>query len=221
MPTTDYFAEDGTKLPGTTTILGRMLHKPALVPWAYKRGKDGLSLYRSRDEAAEAGTLAHDLIEQKIQGAEPSLPEDTDEAVANAAWRGYEGYARWADVCGVEYVATEVSLVSEKFRFGGTLDAVARGYDDRRLMLLDWKTSNALYADNVFQLAAYWILVEENYPEWGPIAEFWILRFDKRDASFHHHSWGRGNGTVEKAREAFVYMRRAYDFVKAVEKVVR
>lgn len=223
MPTTDYFVADGTKVPGTTTILN-LLAKPALTPWAYKRGKQGLPLYDSRDQAAEAGTIAHDLIEQQIKrGGDDTLPPQhagAGAATIALARKGAEGFKRWAKFVKLEYLWTERHLVSEKFRFGGTPDALA-SMTDVGLLIVDWKTSNGLYDSHLYQLAAYGILVEETEPERGPIDEYHLMRFDKRDGSFHHHSWAASSETMQNARGAFVHTRRAYDFVKAVQRVVR
>ena len=67
-PRKGYFLKDGTKVPGTTTIIGRFKESGALIAWAYKRGKDGLELYDSRDKAAEIGTIIHGLVERFLKG---------------------------------------------------------------------------------------------------------------------------------------------------------
>lgn len=222
MPTIDYKLQDGTRVPGTTTIIGRFKESAALIGWAYKQGKQGLDLYKSRDDAAEAGTLAHDLVEQFLQDREtpPAMSPGVEEDIANWAWRGYEAFQRWEQHNQFSYVGTEMHLVSEKFRFGGTPDAVART-PEGELVMLDWKTSNGLYLDHVIQVAAYGLLVHECRPEWGEIRRYDILRFDKRDASFHHHSWHADSDTIQKAIRAFKRMRPLYDDVKDLAKVIR
>jgi hypothetical protein len=46
------------------------------------------------------------------------------------------------------------------------LDAV--GMIGNELILLDWKCANAVYADYLYQLAAYGLLWNENYPDHPP-----------------------------------------------------
>lgn len=38
MPTKNYRLKDGTPVLGTTTIIGRILNKPALISWGYRQG---------------------------------------------------------------------------------------------------------------------------------------------------------------------------------------
>ena len=58
---TIYKLEDGTKVPGVTTVLG-ILNKPALVKWANNLGLQGIDSNKYRDEMADIGTLAHQMI---------------------------------------------------------------------------------------------------------------------------------------------------------------
>ena len=57
-PKGGYRDEDGKRIPGVTTVIGRFKESGALIRWAYGRGRDGEELYESRDKAAEAGTAA-------------------------------------------------------------------------------------------------------------------------------------------------------------------
>ncbi len=72
-PKGGYRTTDGTKVPGVTTILGRFKDSGGLLWWAFEQGKAAQrgeinSLYDKRDSAAEAGTIAHDLVEMHIKG---------------------------------------------------------------------------------------------------------------------------------------------------------
>ena len=51
----------------------------------------------------------------------------------------------WESVNRITFGHTEVSLVSEKYAFGGTLDAI--GMIGNSPIVLDWKCANAIYAD--------------------------------------------------------------------------
>ena len=67
MPTFDYKDSKGTRLPGTTTIINRFKESGGLIHWAWTVGRDGGDYRKARDKAADAGTIAHDMIEQFIR----------------------------------------------------------------------------------------------------------------------------------------------------------
>jgi len=74
-----------------------------------------------------------------------------------------KSFIRWANsIDGVIY-ATELKVVSRRYAYSGTLDAV--GKIGGKLVILDWKTSSRIYSDMQFQLAAY----SEAYNEWAEL----------------------------------------------------
>jgi predicted RecB family nuclease len=207
----DYRLADGTRLPGTTTITGRFKQAEGLIYWAWKQGCDGLDYRDIRDKAANAGTLAHDMIEADIQGEFIEVVEREDETYMLAR-RGYEGYKRWAEQSHLKIIDTEIKLVSEEYRYGGTPDAIGMLGDV--LVLLDWKTGKRLYPEALLQLAAYRQLLGENGHGW--VQEFHLIRFGKEDASYHHHSWQ----DLSKAWDAFKLMRELYELDKTLKAAV-
>lgn len=207
----DYRLSDGTRVPGTTTVAGRFKAAEGLIHWAWKQGYDGLDYRDIRDAAANAGTLAHDLIEADIQGWIIDLTAHSEDIV-RLAWAGFEGYRRWAEQSQLKITQTELKLVSEQYRYGGTPDAI--GFLGERLVLLDWKTGNRLYPEALIQLAAYRQLLGENGHGW--VEEYHLIRFGKEDASYHHHSWQ----DLSKAWEAFRLMRELYELDKQLKKAV-
>jgi len=220
-PTQGYYNAAGDKLPGTTTIIGRFKESGGLVQWAYKSGREHerlvfqgkpapKHLYDVVDEAALAGNIAHDMIEAHILGKE-FKPEASDEILTKAR-NSFAQFLEWREQSRIEIVATERAYVSERHQFGGTVDAIGR--DGRgRIVLLDWKTSNAVYQDYLIQLAAYALLLEECAPEWTPQG-FHLLRVAKESADFAHHFFGE----LEEAKEQFLLFRRAYDIDKKLSK---
>ena len=217
-PKGGYKLLDGTKAPGVTTILGRWKESGGLMHWAFKQGKSAergeiSHLYDKRDEAANAGTLAHDLVESHINKTKaPELPKNK---VGELAQQGFENYLRWAADNRLEIISQEMQLVSEKYRFGGCPDAV--GVNSRgELCLLDWKTSNGVYPDYIIQLAAYWKLWELNNPTRPIKGGFHLCRFSKEYADFAHHYWAE----VDTGWEQFKLLRKAYDLDKELKKRV-
>ena len=200
-----YKCTDGKRVPGATTILSRYKDSGGLIHWAWKQGVEGLDYRKTRDDAADAGSLAHDLIECEIHGEIPIVPPGTDPEIETRARSALENYRQWKESNRLEIIETEQPFVSELYRFGGTLDAI--GILRGNLCLIDWKTSNQVYADYLCQIAAYTLLWEEFRDQ--PIKEAHLLRFDKEFGSFAHHRWDRK--VIDTATEAFLLMRKLYD----------
>ena len=87
-----------------------------------------------------------------------------------------------------------MKLVSEEYQFGGTFDAICEV--NGKLVICDWKTSNAVYDEFLIQLGAYRQLIQENlgYDIRGAI----LLKLDKEEKGVyeeHHYkikdlNWG-------------------------------
>ena len=74
----------------------------------------------------------------------------------------------------------ETSLVSEQYKFGGTLDIVAKDKKDK-IWLTDQKTSKRIYDSHLFQLSAY----EQLWNECNPLLKIdksCIVRIDRTEA---------------------------------------
>ena len=152
-----YRAEDQEIVPGVTTILG-ILNKPALVKWANNLGLRGIDSSKFVDEKAAIGTLAHQMIADYLKGEQTDTSEyskvQIDQA-ENAALAFFE----WERTHPIEPVLVETPLVSELYRFGGTIDCLARLNGD--LCLVDFKTSSGIFPEMMIQVAAYRQLLEE------------------------------------------------------------
>lgn len=209
-----YKDKSGQRLPSVTTIISRFKDSGGLLYWANTCGLDGQTLEEARAPAATAGTMAHDLVEAHIKGEE--LPDLFGNAnVIAKARAAFEVYLGWQSMTKLEIRHTEVSLVSEKHRFGGRLDAI--GVVNDKLVLVDWKTSNSVYADYLYQLAAYRLMWEETYPDHPIIGGFHLCRFAKEEGDFSHHYFP----SLDEETETFLLMRRLYDRVKKTEKRVK
>lgn len=215
-PKGGYKLKDGTKCPGVTTIISRFKDSGGLLWWAFEQGKlaeQGIisSLYDKRDEAADAGTLAHSMVERYIEdGTRLVIP---DNEVGKQAEQGFKNYLQWEENNRIKIVKQEMEMVSEKYQFGGCPDAL--GIDNQNnLCILDWKNSNAIYQDYLIQLAAYKVLWEENNPNKPITGGFHLLRFSKDHADFAHHYWNE----LDDAWEQFKLFRQAYEFDKLLKK---
>lgn len=158
---TIYKTQDGQRVPGATTITG-LLNKPFLITWANRLGLEGIDSTKYRDEAASIGTLAHEMVQAHLQGYEldTSTYSQRDIDLAENALIKFYG---WEKEHTIEPIICEIPLVSEKHRYGGTVDCYCKL--DGVPTLLDFKTGKAIYPEMFFQLAAYEELLKEHgYP---------------------------------------------------------
>ena len=206
----------GNVVPSVTTIIGRFKDSGALLYWANKMGREGKTLDEARQAEMTAGTLAHTLVEMSLGGDEnPSVDGQASPEVVARAKNAFDAYRKWAKMTAVEIRYSEVPLVSERYKFGGRLDAV--GLIGNELALCDWKAANGVYVDYTFQLAAYGLLWEEAYPDHPLTSGYHLLRFAKEEGDFSHHHFPK----LEKEAISFLKMRELFDLVKDCEKRVK
>lgn len=210
MPTAKagYFLKSGARVPSVTTVLGRFKDAGPLMYWAWQCGKDGKDFREERDKAADAGTLAHAAVEQWVAGENFSFT-GTPEIVAKAQ-KAFGAFLEWAEQTKLKVDKTELPLVSEKYAFGGTFDAILVG--SKRAMG-DWKSSNGIYGEYLAQLAAYGQLWAENFPDEPIEGGYHLLRFDKNHGDFTHKWWG----DLKAGWDYFIRLREAYEFDKELK----
>lgn len=216
---TKYLLADGkTRVPGVTTIVNRFKDSGGLIHWAWTQGTEGKDYRNTRDDAADTGKIAHQWIEDYIHGgARTQFPNATAEQLTQAE-SGFTAFLDWATQVNLEVIATEIPLISEKHRFGGTLDAVARVAG--QVVLLDWKTSNGVYADYIGQVAAYRELLRENAAALGgaKVPEgAQLLRFGKEFGDFHAHSYP--SQVLDAGWRFFALAREMYDLDSKLKRV--
>ena len=199
-PHITYRNSKGEKVVGTTTALG-MLNKPALIYWAYKRGKDNLELYESRDKAANVGTIVHERIMAYYKGY--TIDKSN---IAPDAWtasnNSMKSFREWAKPRKVKPIVIEEPMVSDTYGYGGTPDLF--GNMDGELTLLDFKTGSDLYEEQFIQLAAYKNLLEEQgyFPK-----KIVILNIPKTgDDNFTVKSISADDKTMDLRFEKFIHL---------------
>lgn len=215
-PKAGYRNKDGKRVPGTTTIISRFKDSGGLVQWAYQCGLDGLDINKVRDDAADAGTCCHDMIDDHLHHR-LNHPHSFTEPVIARAGHAFLAYLEWAEQSKLELVASEQSLVSEKYQFGGTFDAVLT---NGKLRLLDYKTSSGIYTDYLIQVAgAYSLLWAEHNPD-KPLEGMDLLRISKPKApddpvSFEHRHFSAEIFPI--AQRQFILLREAYELDKRLK----
>lgn len=148
------------------------------------------------DEAGDIGHMAHKCLEDSINFAMQNDPDKivrqlinipSDLLAANAAGSGFN----WMKRHNVRWRETESKIYSLEHNYAGTMDglAVCDSCDDRaccpevfkdRLSLIDWKSSNHLKIEYLFQTAAYKHAKMEEFPDLK-ILDTWILRLGKSE----------------------------------------
>lgn len=158
---TRYKTSDGKQVPGVTTILG-VLNKPALVKWANNLGLQGIDSSRYVDKMASIGTLAHYMIQCHLAGEVPDFSAYSPEEIEKAN-NSLKSYHAWESQHTLKPLLCEAPLISERYRFGGTIDCYCTL--NGITTLLDFKTSKAIYPEHIVQVAAYRMLLREHgYP---------------------------------------------------------
>lgn len=205
---------DGARVPSVTTILSRYKESGPLIHWAWTEGVEGRDYRQTRDAAASAGTLAHELVERWAGGEGNPVALHADATIASRANNAFAAFLEWAKQTNLRIVRSEVALTSERYRFGGTLDAMLV---NNALALGDWKTSNGIYADYLLQLAGYGILWEENNPDQPIAGGYHIMRFSKDHGDFEHRFFS----DLEAEKRHFLLLREAYGYDQQLKKRVR
>ena len=213
MATINYKLKDGTRISGVTTIISQNLgwNKQQLMYWANQMGLDGKNHRDVAQKAADAGTIAHYLIECDIKGITPDISSYQQEQLDKAE-TCLLNFLEWKKMVNLQTLTTEVHLVSEIYGYGATPDLVGVVID--KLSLIDWKSSSGLYPDYLIQLAAYKVAWEENNPDKPLEGGFHLLRIDKESASFHHHHWN----ALPEAWEAFQNLLALHKLQKPLKK---
>lgn len=204
MPTHDYRLRDGTRVSGVTTIISSNLgwNKQALLSWSWREGKEGRDFRKTRADAADIGTMVHAMVEADLKEETIPIPPVEMRGVADASFAAFQDFKRSTDL---KTVSVEVPLVSEKHRYGGTIDRVVMA--NGKLCILDLKTSKDIYEDMKIQIRAYGELWAENNPD-RPVECYYILKLSKTDGGFSWTSYPN----LDKYWELFLLLLRVNEF---------
>jgi hypothetical protein len=156
---TIYKKEDGTIVPGASTIAKMLDKSGALTYWAWNLGRQGIDYRKSRDESGTIGSLSHYRLMCGHRNEKPDMTEYAKDIIDKSD-NCLVSYHAWAKVHKLEMILCEKELVSHKYDFGGTPDFY--GKCDGVLELQDYRTGKRLYDDYWIQVAGYDILLEEH-----------------------------------------------------------
>ena len=214
-PKGGYKTADGTKIVGVTTLINRFQEVGGLLYWAFEQGKAAErgeieKLYDRRDTAAAYGTQVHNLVEAHISGKYLDLSMSIPEVR-----QGFDNYLSWERDSKIKIDKQEIPLVSEKYGYGGTLDAPGHDSQGRRI-IADWKTSDKVYPNHLLQLAAYGQLWNENYPDDPVTGGFHLCKFSKTFGDFAHFHFAE----LDDAWKQFKLFLQCYQIDKRLKKRV-
>ena len=122
----------------TVSQLLDILNKPALLKWANKIGLEGTSLDTYRSKSMAAGSSLHEQIKNHILYGMPF-----DEVATQDKFNIFIGDKK--------IISVEQDIETEWFI--GRYD-VEVSFNDT-FFLCDWKSSDAIYFENILQLVAY------------------------------------------------------------------
>lgn len=194
-----------------TTVLNQWgIKTQPLIFWAYKKGEKGIPMYEK--EEADVGTLSHLMIDCEVKGKALNLEEFPINIVEQAK-TCFENFQTWKKRHDFNPVETEISLISEKYQFGGTIDCIAQ--IDDKLSIADWKTGKDVYEDHIIQIIAYKVLWDENFPDHPITGGSHVIRTGKEMAMFSYNWYG----DFPKAWDVFMHLRELYDLAKEIKKL--
>ena len=185
---------NGESIPSVTSIT-RLLDKPALLWWATGEMEKEILSYlesripinpeslkkarsaymRTRDAAADSGTMVHDWIENHIKSKlglveSPSIPEFKEgDEVGQKLMNGIQAFLQWEMENDVRFVAAEQFVYSKKHHYCGKFDfsCTMAPTGHRLLHVADNKTSKGIYSEMLYQVSGYQGALAEEYSEVG------------------------------------------------------
>lgn len=183
------------------------------------------------DEAGMVGNMAHNFIENiiKSQLKDPKW-KFMDKPADPRAVSAIDAALSWMKAHNVRWICTERKIYSKIHKYAGTMDGLAWtdsctdplccpvAFKDRK-SIIDWKTSNNLYLDYLFQEAAYRGAYLEEHPD-ETIEDGWVIRLGKEDAEFDPwHIWDESE--FEMYYYGFLNARRWYESMNHAKEQVK
>jgi hypothetical protein len=214
---TVYRTTSGERVPGGSTLARTISfgNTDSLISWGCRLAEVGQDWQAVRQESAQLGTAFHRLVECRYTG-EPFPAEQYPPLFTAQATRMADSFANVLNALGLVIHASEQQLVSDRLRFGGTLDLVlSQGNLMPPTVLGDLKSSNFLSGEHVMQVAGFY---RELYSEeYGCYPEQVILfRADRDTGECRGHVIP--NEAVEAAQIAVPHVRLLYDLKKKLER---
>ena len=205
-----YVLSNGEVVPSVTQILNAVIAKPGLQKWANQLGLNNKSLDNESRATLDTGKLLHAYIQADLEGAIVNEVGYTPEQISLAK-KSFAQYLRWKDSKQIKVIKTEYVMVSEKYKYGGTIDALLEIGGE--LTLLDWKSSTHISLDYKLQVAAYLYLLQEQNIMPNRVG---VLRLPKTDGEFEYYE-ADANAHIQKYGEAWLKALEWYKALSALQ----
>jgi hypothetical protein len=160
---TSYKLADGSEAIGTTTLLSKVhRYSYGLVIWGWQQGKAGLDIKKTKDKAADIGTIAHAFIMCHFAG----WVLDTSNLIpgnVEIAENAFLSFLEWFGSRDIKVISVEEEMVSQSLGYGGTTDLI--GEEDGELCLYDFKSGKGIYDDHYWQVCGGYrpLAIENGY----------------------------------------------------------
>lgn len=172
-----YRTDKGDFVPSVTSLLDAYPKGAAYYEWLKKNGEDSDNI---RDEAGRRGSRVHQMTESYDKGETVTLMDEQGNInMKLSEWAMFERYVEFRKRFPCEILENELTLVSETLGYGGTLDRVISL--NGKKILVDIKTSNAIYPSYWLQLAAYEKMLNERGEFVDDVAILWLNAKTKTD----------------------------------------
>lgn len=164
-----YFKESEPDVyyPSVTTVLEAFPKGYAFAQWQKDLGHNADFVLQ---RAGESGSKVHDAIDCYLKGIEIMwCPEGVNPDYTLEEWQMILKFVQFWKEWKPEIICNEVSMISDVYRIGGTIDLVCKIINPKTNLpetwLIDMKTSNNIYDTHELQLAAYSYLWNEQHPD--------------------------------------------------------
>lgn len=202
-----YFHEDNPKVfyPSTTTILESYPKGWALTQWHKSLGFNADIVL---ERAAKIGGNVHDGINKYVRGIKLEFGKMADGVfIANYTMEEWEMLCKFVEFWtkyNPELIASEVTILSDTMKLGGTIDLIFRLHNDQgqvETWILDTKSGNSLYPSHELQIAAYATMWNEHNPDY----------FIQRAGILHLQALTRGEDKSGKKIQGKGWQIKEYD----------
>jgi hypothetical protein len=213
-----YFMPDGREVTGATTILKVLgLSTDALMGFAARCAREGLNHRDVSQEARDIGTIAHWMIQNRLECARSCFDGLNVNQVEMAMWATDSFMQEWKYGFGPGRVICEKQLVSAQYGFGGTIDLLVPDPEAQgQYILADIKTAKGIYTEHWLQVAGYGVLAAEagysisKYEIWRPCKE--------PMAGYKCEVQAKTPAEIEPYREAFLRCVPLYEALQKLPK---
>lgn len=145
-------------VPSVTWITGHYPKGTGFYKWLAGKGWDEAEI--AKTSAGDKGSKIHNAIENLISGETIKMDSqfmnnstEKEEDLKVEEYEAIMAFQNWANKVQPEFIANEITVISEKHNFAGTVDCIAR--INGQIWIIDFKTSQYVWPEMEIQISAY------------------------------------------------------------------